>query len=114
MRRSGSRRWTSCTTASTTASLPFNKLAQTRLCSGRGGGDGLAPVLVSMRNRLATTCAGVGIQGSLVNTAATVAICLRLVFRPLHRPAVSLVYCGWTMGISLQCCEIRNIEADDV
>src|SRR5450631_2226829 len=60
-----------------TAALPFSRLAQTRLFSGRGGGGWpvavLTLALLTARNRLSTTCTGVRIQGCRVNTVATVA-----------------------------------------
>src|SRR5260370_31926684 len=102
-RAPGSRRWTSATTWSTTAALPFTRLAQTRLFSGLGGGDWSWWVWVWTRNRLSTTCSGVRIQGWRVNTAATVAIFFRLAFCPLVRRKEGWLLGGLAMGSALQC-----------
>src|SRR6266571_3898312 len=111
-RASGSRRWTSATTSSTTAALPFNRLAQTRLFWGLGGGgDWSLLVLVWTRNRLSTTCSGVRIQGWRVNTAATVAIFFRLAFCPLVRRTERSLRGGLTMGMPLQSTATTRIEA---
>src|SRR5438876_6313506 len=59
------------------------RLAHTRLCSGRGGGLSPARVVGSLRKRLSTTGWGVRIHAARMNTAATVAIFLRLAFCPL-------------------------------
>src|SRR5712691_11110181 len=107
----GSRRWTSATTSSTTAALPFTKLAQTRLFSGLGGGDWSWLVLVWTRYRFSTTCSGVRIQGWRVNTAATVAIFFRLAFCPLVRRTERSLRGGLTMGMPLQSTATTRIEA---
>src|SRR5438876_429709 len=79
----GSRRSTSAATSPITAALPLMRLAHTRLCSGRGGGLSPARVVGSLRKRLSTTCWGVRFHAARMNTAATVAIFLRLAFCPL-------------------------------
>src|SRR6266566_7709579 len=96
-----------------TEALPFTRLAHTRLCSGRGGHSG--PVsftfLGSVRNRLSTTCWGVRTQGARVNTAATVAIFLRLTFCPLVSRTERCGLPGLTMGMPLQSTAVTKMEA---
>src|SRR5450631_806322 len=100
-----------------TAALPFSRLAQTRLFSGRGGGGWpvavLTLALLTARNRLSTTCTGVRIQGCRVNTVATVAIFLRLAFCPLVRRTrcLLLLWSALTMGMPLQSTATTRIEA---
>src|SRR5438876_429706 len=77
------------------------RLAHTRLCSGRGGGLSPARVVGSLRKRLSTTCWGVRIHAARMNTAATVAIFLRLAFCPLVSRTARCPPSGLIMGMPL-------------
>jgi hypothetical protein len=106
----GSRRNTSAATSPIKTALPLVRLAQTLLCSGRGGGFSPARVLRSLLKRLSTTCWGVRIHGARVNTAATVAIFFRLAFWPLVRRTVCCAAAGLIMGMPLPSTAATRID----
>ena len=72
---------------------------------------GLYRLLGVGANRLSTTCSCVRAQGARVNTAATVAIFLRLAFGPLVYPTERCGLPGLTMGMPLQSTAATKMEA---